>query len=53
MQKYKFYYRICETSEEVHVETKVCKKPRLTKVFKNLLNMLDSGKAHTVGFRTP
>ena len=46
-----FYYKGNALSKEVIVETKLCKCPSRTKVYKDLVNKLDNLKVYEIGWR--
>tara|TARA_R110000803_G_scaffold122893_2_gene190883 strand:+ start:451 stop:621 length:171 start_codon:yes stop_codon:yes gene_type:complete len=49
---YEFYYYFIEGGKEYEVLRKVCKMPERTKIYKELLNSLDSGYIAIFGYRT-
>ena len=46
-----FYYRESAYSQDIDIETKMCKYPEMTKVYKDLMERLCKGEVHTVGYK--
>lgn len=47
---YIFYYKLTSTDERHIVTTKLCKMPKRTKVWKQLVQGLEAREFHTIGF---
>lgn len=50
MAKFTFYYKLSEGSEKTIVETKACKAPKRTKVWKKLKEDMSIQDYYSVGF---
>ena len=48
-----FYYRESLYGQDIDIETKMCKYPEMTKVYKDLLNRMYKGEVHTIGYKRP
>ncbi len=49
---YQFYFYYQKYGEKHIVINKVCKSPKQTKVYKQLLNSLDKGFIHSFGYKS-
>jgi len=52
IKKIEFYYYFVDGGKKYISEIKVCKYPKKTKIYKQLLNSLDSGYIAIFGYRT-
>ena len=50
MIRYRFYYQETEISKQIIVGEKVCKKPNLTKLWKELNNKLNTSNIIRIGY---
>lgn len=48
---YLFYYRLTPYGDEIEVLIRDCKQPKRTKVYKDLMQSLNTSEVHSVGYR--